>query len=92
MTTMLTTRLSHDAEQLLLAVDALFPEDAERLRGWVGRRIANGDFEGRAIDGKLLRNAASKWPDPLFKQVLESAARFLHRDDALLSRFRRAVA
>ena len=92
MTTMLTTRLSHDAEQLLLAVDALFPEDSERVRGWVGRRIVNGDFAGRPVDGKILRLAAAKWPDPLFKQALESAARFLDRDEQFFSRLRRAVA
>ena len=89
---MLTFRLTHDAEQLLLAVDALFPEDAERIRSWVGRRIANGDFTGRIVDQKLLRHAASQWPDPLFRQTLESAARFLTRDDGFLHRLRRAVA
>lgn len=91
MTTMLTTRLSHDAEQLLLAVDALFPEDSERVRSWVGRRISNGDFAGRPIDGKLLRHAASKWPDPLFRQALDSAARFMDRSNEVF-RLRRAVA
>ena len=90
MTTMLTSRLSHDAEQLLLAIDALFPEDAERVRSWVGRRIANGDFAGRPVDGRLLRHAASKWPDPLFRQALESAARFMDRGDVFATR--RAVA
>src|SRR5258707_847429 len=49
MTTLLTHRLSTDAEQLLLAVEALFPDDAERVRSWVGRRIANGDFAGDAV-------------------------------------------
>ena len=88
MTTMLTSRLSHDAEQLLLAIDALFPEDAERVRSWVGRRISNGDFAGRPIDAKLLRHAASKWPDPLFRQTLDSAARFIDRGTEINQRRR----
>lgn len=80
MTTMLTTRLTIDAEQLLLAVDALFPEDAERVRGWVSRRIANGDFTGRTVDRKLLDLAASRWPDPLFRRAFDAAGRFMERE------------
>lgn len=82
MTTMLTTRLTVDAEQLLLAVDALFPDDAERVRGWVSRRIANGDFSGRTIDRKLLDLAAARWPDPLFRRAFDAAGRFMERETA----------
>lgn len=88
MTTLLTNRLTHDAEQLLLAIEALFPEDAERVRGWVGRRISNGDFSGRIVDADLLRLAANRWPDPLFRRVFEGAARFLGRDPAAAVFFR----
>lgn len=79
MTTMLTTRLAHDAEQLLLAVDALFPDESERVRGWVSRRIANGDFAGRVIDRALLRLAAARWPDPLFRRTFDGAIQFMER-------------
>ena len=89
MTTLLTDRLSHDAEQLLLAVEALFPDDAERVRSWVGRRIANGDFAGRPVDAALLRLAASRWPDPLFRQAFDGARKFMERDLSLF-RFGRA--
>lgn len=80
MTTLLTHRLSHDAEQLLLAVEALFPDDAERVLSWVGRRIANGDLSGRVVDADLLRLAASRWPDPLFRHAFDGARKFMERD------------
>lgn len=88
MTTLLTHRLSHDAEQLLLAVEALFPDDAERVRSWVGRRIANGDFAGRSVDANLLRLAASRWPDPLFRQAFDGARRFMERDVSIFRRMK----
>jgi hypothetical protein len=91
MTTLLTDRLSHDAEQLLLAVEALFPDDAERVRSWVGRRIANGDFTGRDVDAALLRLAASRWPDPLFRQAFEGARRFINRESRPVHRLERSA-
>ncbi len=89
MTTLLDNRLSPDAERLLEAVDALFPEDSDRVRGWIGRRIVEGDFAGlRQIDGKRIRKCAARWPDPLFRQTLEGAAKFMER--GLLARFHAA--
>ncbi len=92
MTTLLTNRLTHDAEQLLLAIEALFPEDVERVRSWVGRRLANGDFMGRVVDADLLRRAAERWPDPLFRRVFDGATRFLHRDPSAAVFFRARAA
>jgi hypothetical protein len=92
MTTLLTDRLTQDAEQLLLAVEALFPEDSERVRCWVARRISNGDFSGRTIDARLLMVASARWPDPLFRRAFDGAVRFMDRQSSgLFRRLRAAV-
>ena len=89
MTTLLTHRLTHDAEQMLLAVDALYPEETERVRSWVAKRISNGDFVGRPVDSRVLMLSAARWPDPLFRRAFDGAMRFLARQKVV--RVRAAV-